>query len=59
LAEAKANGQDGVQKNDGGSSESSDLMRFFLDDYRSEKPKTFVNKEQLYSDAETIFIGGA
>ena len=33
-------------------------MKYFLEDYRSEKPKAFFNRDILYSDSQVIMIAG-
>ncbi|EQB49466.1 hypothetical protein CGLO_11204 [Colletotrichum gloeosporioides Cg-14] len=39
------------------SEQSHDMMKYFLDDYKSEKPKSFRNINVLYSDSLAILIG--
>ncbi|KAJ3960404.1 hypothetical protein N0V92_002941 [Colletotrichum tropicale] len=39
------------------SEQSHDMMKHFLDDYKSEKPKSFRNINVLYSDSLAILIG--
>lgn len=34
-----------------------DIVKYFLEDYRSEEPKTFFNWEIFCSDVSGIFIG--
>lgn len=33
------------------------MLRYFLDDLNSDKPKTFFNINILYSDSHAILIG--
>jgi len=33
-------------------------MKYFLQDYKSEKPKAFFNRNVLYTDSQVIMIGG-
>ncbi|RFU25190.1 hypothetical protein B7463_g11145, partial [Scytalidium lignicola] len=40
------------------SEDKEDIMKYLLDDYRSEKPKAFFNRNILYSDSQVIMIGG-
>ncbi|KAL2879326.1 hypothetical protein SGCOL_005454 [Colletotrichum sp. CLE4] len=39
------------------SDESHDMLKYFLDDYKSEKPKSFYNVNIMYSDSQAILIG--
>lgn len=39
------------------SDESHDMLKYFLDDYKSEKPKSFFNVNIMYSDSQAILIG--
>jgi cytochrome P450 family 628 len=41
-----------------GNADMEDIMKYFLEDYHSEKPKSFFNKDILHSDAQAIMIGG-
>lgn len=34
-------------------------MKYFLQDYKSEKPKSFLNRDMVYSDSQAIMIAGA
>ncbi|CAM1510458.1 Fc.00g007930.m01.CDS01 [Cosmosporella sp. VM-42] len=36
-----------------------DIFHYFMDDFRSEKPKSFFTKEHLECDAQAILIGAA
>lgn len=33
-----------------------DIMKYFIDDYKSEKPKSFTRNIDLYTDTQTILI---
>lgn len=33
------------------------MLKYFLDDYKSEKPKSFFNVNIMYSDSQAILIG--
>ena len=33
-------------------------MKYFLEDYKAEKPQAFINRDVLYSDSQAIMIGG-
>ena len=35
-----------------------DIVKYFLEDFRSDKSKSFVNRDVLYSDSQVIMIGG-
>ncbi|KAF9873728.1 cytochrome p450 [Colletotrichum karsti] len=37
--------------------QSHDMMKYFLDDSRSEKPKTFHNLNIIYADSHAVLIG--
>lgn len=37
---------------------SLDLMKYFLEDFRSAKPRAFKSRNIVYTDAQTIMIGG-
>ncbi|OHF00837.1 L-ornithine-N5-monooxygenase [Colletotrichum orchidophilum] len=39
------------------SDESHDMLKYFLDDYKSEKPKSFFNVNIMYTDSQAILIG--
>ncbi|KAF6830293.1 L-ornithine-N5-monooxygenase [Colletotrichum plurivorum] len=39
------------------SDETHDMLRYFIDDLKSEKPRTFFNINILYSDSHAILIG--
>lgn len=34
-------------------------MKYFLQDLKSEKPKTFFNRDMVYSDSQAIMVAGA
>ncbi|KAH8799714.1 cytochrome P450 [Xylogone sp. PMI_703] len=44
------------EKND--SPDKEDIMKYMLEDYHSDKPKAFFNRNILYSDSQVIMIGG-
>lgn len=33
-----------------------DIMKYMLEDYKSEKPKSFLRSTDLYTDTQTILI---
>lgn len=40
------------------SEDKEDLMKYFLEDYRSPNPKSFSNRNILYADSSATMIGG-
>jgi hypothetical protein len=37
----------------------NDIIGYFIDDYKSEKPKTFLMTDDLETDAQAILIAAA
>lgn len=40
------------------SGDPKDIMKYFLDDFQSEQPRAFYDRQTVYADAQAVMIGG-